>query len=238
MADLILALSDVVFSYGQQSVLSGVDLSVNRQSVVALMGPSGCGKTTLLSLILGLQAPSSGLLECSAGRVSAMFQDPLLLPWRNVLDNVSFALKAFALAREEREDKARRMLEAVGLPADSHQKFPHELSGGMRQRVSLARALVVEPDLLLLDEPFHALDFALVKQMQILLRSRTDDCGMAILMVSHDARHAAEMANEIVFLSSPPTRVIDRMTNSHRGDRHKELLLSTEIETRLDHVAL
>jgi NitT/TauT family transport system ATP-binding protein len=208
MDDALLALSGVGFAYGERVVLSGIDLACRRGQVVALMGPSGVGKTTLLSLVLGGNQPAEGKLACRAERLSVMFQEPRLLPWRNALDNVAFALKAHHVSGRERVARAEAMLDAVGLPRASHRQFPHQLSGGMRQRVSLARALVIEPDLLLLDEPFDGLDLALVRQMQTLLLSRVADRGMGIVIVTHDARHAAAMADRVWVLSEAPARIV------------------------------
>ena len=208
MADLLLEMAGVDFAYGERAVLSSVDITCKRQQVLALMGPSGCGKTTLLSLAMGLLEPDCGAVVRHTGRVAAMFQEPLLLPWRNARDNVAFALKGREMSRRAREEKALSMLAAVGLPQDCHLQFPHELSGGMRQRVSLARALVAEPELLLLDEPFHALDHALVGQMLALLEAQIRTRGMGILMVTHDARDAAVLADRTMVLSSSPARIM------------------------------
>nr|WP_321461030.1 ATP-binding cassette domain-containing protein [uncultured Cohaesibacter sp.] len=208
MGDVLLEMAGVDFAYGERAVLASVDITCKRQQVLALMGPSGCGKTTLLSLAMGLLEPDCGAVVRHTGRVAAMFQDPLLLPWRNARDNVAFALKGQEMSRRAREEKALAMLAAVGLPQDCHQQFPHQLSGGMRQRVSLARALVGEPELLLLDEPFHALDHALVGQMLTLLEARVRTRGMGILMVTHDARDAAILADRTMVLSSSPARIM------------------------------
>nr|WP_319514210.1 ATP-binding cassette domain-containing protein [uncultured Cohaesibacter sp.] len=233
MGDNLLSIENVHFAYGSQPVLADISLTCSAQGVVALMGPSGCGKTTLLSLMLGLLKPDAGRIVCAAQRLSVMFQEPLLLPWRTAIDNVAFALKGQVAARREREEKAVAMLKAVELPEEHYRQFPHQLSGGMRQRVSLARALVVEPDMLLLDEPFHGLDFSLVQQMQALLCHHVDAHGMGLLMVTHDARHAVALADEILLLTSAPARVVIRFENHGRGNRQQELALADEIEHAL-----
>ncbi len=233
MDDVLLALSGVGFAYGDQTVLSGIDLACRRGQVVALMGPSGVGKTTLLSLVLGDTHPAEGQLACRAERLSVMFQDPRLLPWRSALDNVAFALKAQFASGRERVARAEVMLDAVGLPRASHRQFPHQLSGGMRQRVSLARALVIEPDLLLLDEPFDGLDVALVRQMQTLLLCRVADRGMAILMVTHDARHAAAMADRVLVLSEAPARIVASFDGGEDRTGPTCLALADRIEQAL-----
>ena len=151
---------------------------------------------------------AAGGVRCSARRTSIMFQDPLLLPWRTALGNVAFALKADRLAAAERRERARAVLATVGLAGDDLRKYPRQLSGGMRRRVALARALVVEPDLLLLDEPFSGLDSDLAHQMLALVRTVVDRRGTSALIVTHDEREAAAFADHVVQLSARPARVV------------------------------
>ena len=215
MRDSILTLEDVHFSYGDEAVLDGINLTVRSGAVTALMGPSGCGKSSLLAIIAGLAEPASGRVERHYHRSAMMFQDPLLLPWRSALANVAFALKADHLDSHEREARAARMLEAVGLSAENFGKFPRQLSGGMRQRVALARALVIEPDFLLLDEPFSALDTELAEQMLALVQDFITERSISALLVTHDRREAASMARQIVTLSASPCRVVEALEVPH-----------------------
>ncbi|WP_316862983.1 ATP-binding cassette domain-containing protein [uncultured Cohaesibacter sp.] len=231
--DPCLQFDNVRFSYGQRLILDGIDLDCQRQSVSVLMGLSGCGKTTMLSLAAGLGDPLSGRVARTAKRVGMMFQDPLLLPWRSALENVAFALKALAVSRKERDERARAILDAVGFPCDQQHAYPGQLSGGLRQRVSLARALVIDPDLLLLDEPFRALDIGLVRSMQGLLLDLVEKTGMSILMVTHDASDAARMADKVVLLSAKPARIDVCLDCSKKGRRSDEMALIEEIEAHL-----
>ena len=233
MSDPLLELYDVSFAYKERQILRDISMTVHSGKIVALMGPSGCGKTTLLALLLGLQSPSQGAVTCSAANISVMFQDPRLLPWRTALDNVAFVLKAQGLNRLQRQQKAAKMLKAVGLEGACYGLYPRALSGGMRQRVALARALVVEPDLLLLDEPFHGLDFVLIKQMQDLIARHVDEAGMGLVIVTHDARQATAMADEIILLSGAPTQLAGRFEGVKDRSGPSCLVLAERIEQAL-----
>ena len=203
-----LAFTAVRFAHGAAPVLADIDFAVAKGAVTALMGPSGCGKSTLLAIAAGLLQPAAGEVRRDHRRAAIMFQDPLLLPWRRALANVAFALKADRLPAAERRRRAMAALAAVGLSGADLGKYPRQLSGGMRQRVALARALVVGPDLLLLDEPFGALDSSLARQMQALVRRHVETMGAAVLLVTHDAREAARIAERVVILSPAPARVV------------------------------
>jgi NitT/TauT family transport system ATP-binding protein len=150
---------------GDVAALDGIDLEVPDGQFVAIVGPSGCGKSTLLSLVAGLRRPSRGAVLCDGEPITApiprkvgmVFQEPNLLPWMSAIDNVAFPLKLRHVPKPERRDAARRMLALIGL-VGFEEKLPHQLSGGMKQRVSIARGLVQDPAVLLMDEPFAALD--------------------------------------------------------------------------------
>lgn len=203
-----LSVAAVSHAFGPEPVLSGVSFHLPRGRVGCLIGPSGCGKSTLLAMIGGLVPPEQGAITHPFRHPVFVFQDPCLLPWRTARDNIAFGLKALAMGRRERAARAERLLEVVGLaPADAG-KYPHELSGGMRQRVALARALAVEPDLLLLDEPFSALDIGLRRQMQALVRRLIAGRDLTALLVTHDLAEAVRLADRIVVLSPRPSRVV------------------------------
>ena len=208
MTAAALTFEGVRFAYNGVPVLDGIDLSVAAGTVTALMGPSGCGKSTAVAIAAGLLQPTSGHVRNAFRRTSVMFQDALLLPWRTALGNVAFALKADRLPAGERRERALAVLATVGLAGDDLRKFPRQLSGGMRRRVALARALVVEPDLLLLDEPFGALEKDLSDQMLALVRAVVDGRGASALIVTHDEREAAGSAEQVVRLSARPARVL------------------------------
>ncbi len=187
----MLKLTGISHSYADHPVLTSVDLTVEPGARMALMGPSGCGKTTLLRIALGLLDPAEGIVKNTFRKTVAVFQEPRLLPWRTALENVNLVLGDGKSTLET----AKKHLCQMEL-ADALDKYPRELSGGMQQRVSLARAMAAEGDLLVLDEPFKAMDEALRKQVMELV-SRTD---AAILLVTHEEEEAKALGCEIIKL--------------------------------------
>lgn len=211
------------------AVLDGLDLDVAAGSFVALLGPSGCGKSTLLRLVAGLDAPDAGTVTLEGAttraRVAFVFQDANLLPWRTVLDNAALPLELSGVPAEQRREAARRALDEVGL-AGATTQLPHELSGGMRMRVSLARALVTQPDLLLLDEPFAALDEMTRQRLDDQLRELWARLGLTVLFVTHSVDEAAYLAERAIVLSARPARIV----SDHLLDlpRERAVTLRTE----------
>jgi len=205
--DALLA-GNIVHAFGTERVLDGLSLALPQGKVGCLIGRSGCGKTTLLSILGGLLSPSSGTIRHPFRRPAFVFQDPCLLPWRNLRDNIAFGLKALAISRTERRARADRLVADIGLSATDAEKFPHQLSGGMRQRAALARALAIEPDLLLLDEPFNALDAGLRRRMHDLVRPLIEEERLTVLMVTHDLVEAAQFADRIFIMTPRPARII------------------------------
>lgn len=209
--------------------LAEVNLEVRDGEFVALLGPSGCGKSTLLRLVAGLDHPQGGSVQVAGadGRVAYVFQDPHLLPWRTVLANVELPLELAGVARGPRRRAAADALAQVGL-ADALTRYPAQLSGGMRMRASLARALVTEPRLLLLDEPFAALDelsrARLDEELYELWRRR----GMTVLLVTHSLGEAALLAQRVVVLSRRPARVVGEVEVHLAGKRDATLRTSVE----------
>lgn len=194
-------------------ILQEISLKIDEQEVVGILGPSGCGKTTLLRIIAGLEAPTEGevLLDGEAvseqrARIGMIFQEHALLPWRSVLDNVSLGLEISQMPHKDREEKAMRYLEMVGLQGSAHSR-PYELSGGMRQRAAVARSLVLEPSLLLMDEPFSALDPQTRKQIQEDIIRIQEKTAKAIVFVTHSVEEAIFLADRLVILSAKPGRV-------------------------------
>ena len=185
----MLKLTNITHRFGEYTVLNNKDLTLHPGQRVAIMGPSGCGKTTLLRIAMGLLEPSEGTVENTFGKTAAVFQEPRLLPWRTAQQNVNLVLGDGKATLETAED----YLKQVQL-ADALHKYPRELSGGMQQRVSVARALAAEGDLLILDEPFKAMDEALREQI-IALVGQTK---AAILLVTHEEAEAKLLGCEIV----------------------------------------
>lgn len=203
----MLNINDVSLELGPNKILQSVNLSVQPGESVCLVGPSGCGKTSLLRLAAGLIDASGGAVDNRFSCTAAVFQEPRLLPWRRLLDNIALGLKARGVGRKDRIGKARELADSVGL-ADAHNLFPHELSGGMQQRVALARALAIGADLLLLDEPFSALDVGLRNEAQELVQHLVVDRGIASLMVTHDLTEALRLAHRVVVMSGSPGRIV------------------------------
>ncbi|HMI88972.1 MAG TPA: ABC transporter ATP-binding protein [Polyangiaceae bacterium] len=197
--------------------LESIDLDVEQGSFVALLGPSGCGKSTLLRLISGLETVTRGTLavECAhrepgksaPSGIGFVFQDAHLLPWRTVLDNVALPLQLRGVARKEAEPRARECIADVEL-GDSIGRFPDELSGGMRMRVSIARALVTDPPLLLLDEPFAALDELTRQRLDERLRHLWKRRKTTVLFVTHSLSEAVFLAQRAIVMSRRPGRVV------------------------------
>jgi NitT/TauT family transport system ATP-binding protein len=199
--------------------LDSVSLTVGSREVVAVVGPNGCGKSTLLRIVAGLLAPVSGRVELHGRRVAGpdpaigfVFQEPRLLPWRDALDNVALPLELDGVAAAERRARAAETLRLVGLGRFAAYR-PHRLSGGMRQRAALARALILGPSILLLDEPFSALDALTRERFNVELRRLWDRTGTSILLVTHDIREALFLADRVLVMSPRPGRVLAEVTS-------------------------
>jgi NitT/TauT family transport system ATP-binding protein len=211
-------LTDVskVFGRGSSAVraLDQVSLEVAPGEFTCLIGASGCGKSTLLALVAGLEQPTSGAVSTGAGGngagpgVAFMFQEPALFPWLTAAGNVELALRARGVAKAERRQRTSELLETVHLGGFGG-KRPHELSGGMRQRVALARALAQDADVLLMDEPFGALDAMTRDVLHDELDRICADRQLTVLFVTHNVREAVRLGDRVIVLSSRPGRVID-----------------------------
>jgi NitT/TauT family transport system ATP-binding protein len=213
-----LDLQHLSLTYAQRSgaflALSDVDLSIRDGEFVTIVGPSGCGKSTLLMLVAALLAPTSGTVRLDGRLVTApgsdralVFQDFALLPWRTVLANVALGLELKNIPAQERNTIARRHVAMVGLGA-FERHYPHQLSGGMRQRVGIARALAVEPEVLLMDEPFGALDAQIRQVMGSELLRIWERGRKTILFVTHDIDEAIYLADRTIVMSASPGRII------------------------------
>ena len=203
----MLILEEIFHGYEGLKVINGISLTLLSGQILCLSGPSGCGKTTLLKIIAGLIAPHGGKFQNFFSRTSYVFQEPRLLPWFNTLENIAFGLRAKKVPASKRQQIAFNLAKELGIEQAAN-KYPHQLSGGMQQRVALGRALAVEPDLLLLDEPFSSLDIGRRRKLQDLILKLLSDRNLAAVVVSHDLAEAVRLGNSLVILSPSPSRVV------------------------------
>jgi NitT/TauT family transport system ATP-binding protein len=209
----VIGLRGVTKDFGDFTALAGVDLDVAAGEFVVIVGPSGCGKSTLLDLLAGLTAPTSGQLLLHGTPIDGpgldrgiVFQQYALLPWRTALGNVEFGLEATGVPRRERAQRAREFLDLVGLTG-FEQRHPHELSGGMRQRVAIARSLAYDPEVLLMDEPFAALDeITRLRLNEDLLRLWAER-AVSVVFVTHSVYESVYLSSRIAVLSARPGRL-------------------------------
>jgi NitT/TauT family transport system ATP-binding protein len=198
--------------------VSAVSFRVEQGQFVAILGPSGCGKSTLLMMVGGLEATTAGAISVGGTpmtgprtSIGIMFQDSTLLPWKSALDNVLFPIRVLKRPIEQYREAAQTLLERVGLGGFEHKK-PHELSGGMRQRVAICRALVYDPDLLLMDEPFSALDAITRDEMNELLLDLWQQYTKTALFVTHSIREAVFLADRVLVMTRRPATVVEDLT--------------------------
>lgn len=217
MAFLQLERISAQYPGASQPVLTDISLSLGPDQLLVALGPSGSGKTSLLNLIAGFVPPSSGHLTLDGRAITGpsaergvVFQDDALLPWQNVLENVAFGLQLAGVARPQREQRARELLTLVDL-AGFEQRRIWELSGGQKQRVGLARALAAEPRVLLMDEPFGALDAFTREQMQELLLQVWQRTAKPVFLITHDIEEAVFLASDLLLLEPNPGRIGERL---------------------------
>jgi NitT/TauT family transport system ATP-binding protein len=208
-------------TFGGAPVLDRVSLDVHHGEFVSLLGASGCGKSTLLNIVAGLEPVTSGTVDVVGTGAGLMFQEPALYPWLTAGRNVELALQLRGVHRRERRDEASRLLELVRL-GDSYDRRPHELSGGMRQRVALARALAQERSVLLMDEPFAALDAItrdVLHEELIRIWAKTQ---VSIIFVTHNVREAVRLGQRVLLMSSRPGRIVREWSVEISGERRIE----------------
>ena len=209
---MFLELNDIQKSYldpagSPLQVLGPINLKVDSGEFLCLLGPTGCGKTTLLRILSGLETAGKGSIRRGTGRMGYVFQQGALFPWMNVETNVMFPLKAIGIHGSESRKKAEKILKLVGL-YEFRRSFPHELSGGMQQRTALARGLVTEPDLLLLDEPFASLDARTGINLQEMLRNLCGRLSTTVIFVTHNIEEAVYLADRIIVMGHRPGRIV------------------------------
>jgi len=215
--DVILSLNDIAMTFhGKKDVtaLEDFTLAVHKGEFVCILGPSGCGKSTLLSIIAGFMSPTAGTLQMGGEPIvgmdrhrSIMFQTPILYPWMTVYDNVAFGPKLRKVPRQVYQPDVERYIDLVGLTEFAGSK-PYELSGGMKQRAALARALVNEPAIILMDEPLGALDAFTRATMQVFLRDIWRETGLTALLITHDVEEALSLGSRVIVMSARPGRIV------------------------------
>jgi NitT/TauT family transport system ATP-binding protein len=205
----LIEINNVFKSYGGKNVLSDFSLKLGREESIGLLGDSGSGKSTILRLVSGLVIPDSGSVHISSSHIGYIFQEHRLIPWRTALENVSFSIIAGGVARKKAEIIAAEYLHKVEL-SGYEDYYPSQLSGGMSQRVSIARAFVIEPEILLMDEPFSALDPGLTARMNRLVAILREETSASMIYVTHNAM---ELENQV-----------DSVLKLHRGGRLEHIV--------------
>ncbi|MEW2586913.1 ABC transporter ATP-binding protein [Streptomyces virginiae] len=200
-------------TFGDFTALDGIDLEIESGEFLVVVGPSGCGKSTLLDLLGGLSTPTAGRILLDGEPVTGpgldrgiVFQQYALLPWRTALGNVEFGLEATGVPRRQRKSRAREFLDLVGL-SGFEDRHPHQLSGGMRQRVAIARSLAYDPDVLLMDEPFAALDAQTRESLQDELRRIWQRTGKTVVFITHGIEEAVYLGQKVAVMTSRPGRI-------------------------------
>ncbi len=244
MADHLVTIDNVDMRYGGPGgtlAVTGLTLHVEKGEFTAVVGPSGCGKSTLMKLVTGLHIPQTGVVTVAGQRVTKpvsivgmAFQNPTMLPWRTTLDNILLPLeiverhrKRLRANKKEYVERAEHLLETVGLKGFGD-KFPWQLSGGMQQRANLCRALIHEPDLLMLDEPFGALDAFTREELWCVIRDLHHETDVTIQLVTHDLREAVFLADRIFVMSARPGRVIETRTVPFERPRDLEIMYTPD----------
>jgi NitT/TauT family transport system ATP-binding protein len=230
--DVAIQLSEVSKVYGRGAgALLAVDrlsLSVSQGEFVCLIGASGCGKSTLLNMVAGLDSPTAGTVDTTGRRIAIMFQEPALFPWLTTERNVELALRARRVPKAERQRRVAELLDVVHLTGFGGRR-PHELSGGMRQRAALARSLAQDADVLLMDEPFGALDAMTRDLLHDELERICAERALTVLFVTHNVREAARLGDRVVLLSSRPGRVIEEYVVPRSGPRRIDSVAVAEL---------
>lgn len=215
-----LIVQKVSHSFGFDDILKDINFKLEKGKVLSIVGPSGGGKTTLMHLCARLLDLEEGEIKNSFKSSSYAFQEARLLPWKNVIENISLGLKAQGVGKEKREDDSKKIALKFGLDEEDFEKFPKDLSGGMKQRVSFARAMVIKPSLLFLDEPFSALDIGLKKELQSLLIKTIKEENLSVLFITHDLMEAIKLSNEVLLLKAEP---VGHIVQTFKYDLSQEL---------------
>lgn len=225
-------------SFGFTKILHDINFTLNKGEVLSIVGPSGGGKTTLMHLCADLLDVEEGSVTNTFSSSAFAFQEARLLPWKNVIDNIALALIAKGEKKSEAIKKSQAIALKFGLDEDDFDKFPKDLSGGMKQRVSFARALVTKPSLLFLDEPFSALDIGLKKELQSVLIDMISKKELSVLFITHDLMEAIRLSDEMLLLKADPGHIVKKfrfdIVQNQRDDKYvygksAEILQDSEI---------
>ena len=229
--------------FGFTEILKNINFTLQKGEVLSIVGPSGGGKTTLLHLCAGLLDVQEGSVTNTFTSSAFAFQEARLLPWKSVIDNIALALLAKGEKKSDAIQKSQEIALRFGLEEDDFDKFPKDLSGGMKQRVSFARALVVKPALLFLDEPFSALDIGLKKELQSVLIDMISKKEISVLFITHDLMEAIRLSDEMLLLKADPGHIVKKfkfdLIQNERDDRYvygksAEILQDEEIITTFE----
>lgn len=231
---------NLVATFGEGSrrigALDDVSLTIESGEFVSVIGPSGCGKTTLLRVLGNVLPPTSGTVRCGEERGRGIvFQEDRLLPWRTIIDNVAFGLQVQGCSKKERRAIAKTFVELVGL-GGFEERYPHELSGGMKQRVNIARALTIGPDVLLMDEPFAALDAQTREVMQHELLLIWEQARRTVLFVTHQIDEAVFLSDRVIVLTGRPGRIKESLVIDIPRPRDLTLKRKAEFVRIVDHI--
>ncbi|WP_411343307.1 ABC transporter ATP-binding protein [Paenibacillus sp. WLX1005] len=207
--DTLIQLSGTGKRYGNTEIIRDIDLYVRRGELVTVLGPSGCGKSTIFNLIAGLIQPDAGLVQVQS-RIGYMQQKDLLLPWKTVIDNIALPLRLSGVSKKDSRQRAAEYIDLMGLRGYESQ-YPYRLSGGMKQRASFLRTFLTSQDMMLLDEPFGALDSITRSKLQRWLLEMKDNLNLSILLITHDIDEALLLSDRLYVMSSSPGRIVEEL---------------------------
>ena len=230
----ILKVKSLNLSYGKNIILQDINMSLGKGEIISIIGPSGCGKSTLLKAIGGISPDFDGEIYFEKNKIKGtspergfVFQEPALFSWLNVFDNIAYGLKIKGISKDKIKEKVDRYIEEIGL-CDYGNYYPYELSGGMKKRVALARTLIMEPSLILMDEPFSALDYQTRLEMQKLTMDLWNHYKPSIIFVTHDIDEAILLADRVLIMSKNPGQIIEEINISFPRPRDKYLIGNEE----------